>query len=182
MVNGGAFGVFLEQLSQAGFFAYVLPFLLIFSLIYGILLKVKIFEQNKAINGIIALAVGLMALQFDFVPRFFSEIFPRMGVGLGVILVLMISLGLFLPVNQTWISYALLAIGAIIAWVVFSKSGLFQESIGLSTWFNQNAAWIIGLIFLIVVITIIIRKGKPMSPKPKIPLFQPFWGAEKETE
>ena len=88
-------GNLLSQLEQLGFFSYVLPFLLIFALIFGILMRVKIFENNKAINAIIALSVGLMALQFNFVPIFFSEIFPRLGVGLSVILGLLILVGLF---------------------------------------------------------------------------------------
>ncbi len=92
---GGGFGNLLSQLEQLGFFSYVLPFLLIFALVFGIMTRVKIFENNKAINAIIALAVGLMALQFNFVPVFFSEIFPRLGIGLSVILGLLILVGLF---------------------------------------------------------------------------------------
>jgi len=87
---GGTFGGVLSYMEQAGFFAYILPFLLIFALVFGILTKTQIFKNNKAINGIIALVVGLLSLQFDFVPIFFSEIFPRMGVGLAIILALLI--------------------------------------------------------------------------------------------
>ncbi len=178
MVSGDVFGAFLDQLAQAGFFDYVLPFLLIFSLIYGVLLKTKVFEENKSINGIISLAVALLALQFDFVPNFFSQVFPLLGVGLGVILVIIILLGLFMPVNQQWVSYSLLAIGAIIVWTVLSKSGLFvgAESSGIVMWLSQNWPVIVGLIFLLAVIGIIVREGKSKEPKPKIPLLKPFWG------
>ena len=71
----GALGDFLSKWEQAGFFSYLLPFLLIFALVFGILTRVKIFKDNKVVNGIIALAVALMALQFNFVPQFFSQIF-----------------------------------------------------------------------------------------------------------
>ena len=95
---GGSGGVgfrdFLVKLEQLGFFDYLLPFLIIFALVFGILTKIKIFEDNKAINAIIALSVGLMALQFGFVSAFFSELFPRLGVGLAVILVIIIFIGL----------------------------------------------------------------------------------------
>jgi hypothetical protein len=86
--EGGAIGNMLYQWEQAGFFSYVLPFLLIFALIFGILSRLRIFTRkeegkpNNAINAILAFVVALMSLQFDFVPQFFSEVFPRLGVGL----------------------------------------------------------------------------------------------------
>ncbi|MEK6827230.1 MAG: hypothetical protein AABX99_01980 [Nanoarchaeota archaeon] len=82
----GVLGDLLAKWEQAGFFSYLLPFLLIFALIFGILLKLNIFKDNKMVNGIIALSVSLMSLQFGFVPDFFSQIFPRVGVGLAIIL------------------------------------------------------------------------------------------------
>src|SRR3989338_4351196 len=89
---GGSFGNVLSQWEQLGVFSYVLPFLLIFALIFGILQKVNIFggaqgQSNKGINGVIAVSTALMALQFNFVPLFFRDIFPKLGVGLTVILI-----------------------------------------------------------------------------------------------
>src|SRR3990167_2520261 len=83
-------GDFLNQLASFGFFSYLLPFLLIFALIFGILNSMKLFgKENKSVNGIIALVIGLMALQFDIVPVFFAEAFP--GIGVVVALVVLIS-------------------------------------------------------------------------------------------
>ena len=74
--EGGTIGDFLSVWEQAGFFSYLLPFLLIFALVFGILTQIQLFRENKAINAIIALVVGLISLQFPMVPQFFSEIFP----------------------------------------------------------------------------------------------------------
>ena len=98
---GGGFGGLLDFLAQGGFFSFLLPFLLIFALVYGLLLRVKLFEKN-GINAVIALAVSLMSIQFEFVPIFFSQIFPRVGVGLAVILAVLIIVGIFVP-KQTWV-------------------------------------------------------------------------------
>ena len=89
---GGAIGDVLNQWEQAGFFSYVLPFLLIFALVFGILSSIQVFKENRAIDAIIALVVGLMALQFEMVPIFFAQVFPRLGVALSVILVILILL------------------------------------------------------------------------------------------
>ena len=57
--GGGLVGDMLSQWEQAGFFSYLLPFLLLFALIFGILNQIHLFRENKSINGIIALVVSL---------------------------------------------------------------------------------------------------------------------------
>lgn len=69
--SGGTIGNLIASWEQAGVFAYLLPFLLMFAIIFGILSKMQIFGDNKAISAIIALVVGFMALQFNIVSTFF---------------------------------------------------------------------------------------------------------------
>lgn len=88
----------LNQLNELGFFSYVLPFLIVFAIVFGLLQKTQIFgseDKAKGVNSIIAVGVAGMSLLYDIVPTFFSTIFPRFGVGLAVFLVLIIALGFF---------------------------------------------------------------------------------------
>ena len=169
--EGGALGSFLDRLSQAGFFSYLLPFLLIFALVYGILLRLDFFKENKAVNGIIALAVGLMALQFDFVPIFFSEIFPRVGIGLAIMLAILILIGLFAP-KANWIIYTLFGISALIILVILIQTAGYFGS-GVWYWLSYNWTWIAGLIFIIVLVAIIVGGGakKPQQVPQLVPLY-----------
>ena len=48
-IGGGAIGNMLFQWEQAGVFSYVLPFLLIFAVVFGILSKTGVFKE-KGIN------------------------------------------------------------------------------------------------------------------------------------
>jgi len=73
----GSIGDFLNMAANAGFFDYVLPFMFIFAVIFGILNAMNLFKDNKGVNAIIACVVGLMALQFGMVSAFFSQIFPK---------------------------------------------------------------------------------------------------------
>ena len=123
---GGDVGNLLLQLDQLGVFSYLLPFLIIFSLIFGILTRMNIFKDNKAINAIIALSVGLMSLQFGFVSNFFSEVFPRLGVALAVILVILILLGLFIDSKERWPTYVLLFISFLAVIFVLLESATFS--------------------------------------------------------
>ena len=80
MASHGFFGYsiadVLNRWADRGVFAYVLPFLMIFALVYGILVKTQILGENKGVHVTIALAIGLISLQFDYVSNFFSTIFP----------------------------------------------------------------------------------------------------------
>ena len=93
--------------------------------------------------------VGLLALQFNYVPDFFREVFPRLGVGISVLLVLLILVGLFISKeDQRYWYYGLGTIGFIIAIVVISKS---FEQYG---WFSSAGSgdyvgWIVGAVLLI---------------------------------
>jgi len=152
--EGGAIGDMLVYWEQYGFFSYLLPFLLIFSLVFGILEKTKIFDQNRSINGIIAFVVGLMALQFGFVSQFFAEIFPRLGVALAIILVLMILLGIFLP-TEKWVNAVLfLAVAVVLVVVLVKTAGAVGWFSGW--WWSENWPMIAGIIFIIAVIGAIV--------------------------
>ena len=162
-IGGGTIGNMLFQWEQAGVFAYVLPFLLIFAIVFGILAKTKIFD-NKGLNAIIAIAIGILALQFNFVSVFFSEIFPRLGIALSILLVVLILLGLFInPKNKGWM-IGMAAIAVLIAVVViFSSldSYSWYAGTGIGYWLGYNWATILGvLVFVGLLIAIIAGSGK----------------------
>ena len=159
---GGEIGNLLSQAEQMGVFSYLLPFLLIFAIISGILSITKLFENNKSISPIISLVVSLMALQFDFVPRFFAEIFPRLGVGLAIILVIVLIMGLFSPGNEAWFAYTIFGVGAIILiTILVQTAGALGWSAGF--WWYDNWARVAFWVGFVVIILAIINVGKPPS-------------------
>ena len=160
--GGGQFTGIIENLSQIGFFTYILPFLLIFTLIYGILLKVKFFDKN-VINGVIAIAIALLAIQFEAVPIFFSNVFPRLGVGLGIILVILVMLGLFLP-NQAWTGYLLFGVSALITLVILYQSA-GEAGSGVIYWFENYWPLLAGLLFIVIVIVLLTREKSTEGAK-----------------
>ena len=164
--GGGEIGTLFSYWEQYGFFSYLLPFLLIFALIFGILNKTKIFDDNKSVSGIIAFVVGLMALQFDIVPRFFSEIFPRLGVGLAIILVLLIVVGLFIDPDAKGMTYTIMGIGAIIVVVILVQTA---GAVGWSSawWWSENWPLVAGGVFFLVVIGVIIGSGRDSTSADK---------------
>jgi len=160
--GSGALGDLLSKWEQAGFFTYLLPFLLIFALVFGILMRIKVFKDNKVVNGIIALSVALMSLQFSFVPTFFSQIFPRLGVGLAIILGVLIITGLFADPDSPMINYVLLGIGVIIIGLIIIQSA---GAVGWSSgeWWGENWAMVVGAIFLFILVAIVIGSAGPKT-------------------
>lgn len=164
--TGGEIGKLLEQWQQAGVFSYLLPFLLIFAMIVAVLGRMKLFKEKSAISVIIALVVALMALQFEFVPDFFSQVFPRLGVGLAILLVAMIMIMLFVDTDkQPGVVYGLLIVGVIATIVILIQAGgATGQSVG--TFFQDNWGTAIGVILIIAVFVMIIASGmKPPKPK-----------------
>lgn len=178
---GGSIGNLLSYWEQQGFFAYVLPFLLIFSVVFGILTRVNIFGRgtdvnaNKGLNAIIALVIGLLSLQFDIVPLFFSDIFPRLGIGLSVILTLLILIGLFLPSDPNHKSnYLLMGVAVIVFIVVITKSfgdfGFGTSNIGY--WVYANLPLITTVAIILVAIGAVVGTGAPKTPPYPTPIYR----------
>ena len=160
----GTIGDMLRIWEEAGFFAYLLPFLLIFALVFVMLLRIKAFKDNKGISGVIALVVGLMALQFDFVPVFFSEIFPRLGVGLAIILGLLIFVGIFSDPEKGYFTWIFLGIGAVVFIVILVQTA---GAVGWSSgyWWSDNWPMVAGAVFILVLVAIIVGSGKDSDSK-----------------
>jgi len=164
------------QWEAAGIFAYVLPFLLIFALIFGLLMKINIFgtkdNPNKGVNAIISLTVAFMALQFNIVSSFFASLFPRLGVALAIILVILILLGFFMDLdnkNIKWFLSAVILITLIaVLWVPLSDLGF---RINFNGFFERNFGLIFFALLAIILIIWTIRGSKGSQGK-RAPLGQ----------
>ncbi len=172
--RGGGIGDLFNYWEQAGVFSYVLPLLIIFCLVFVILSKIKIFEDNKAVNTIIALSVGLLAMQFDMVPLFFAELFPRVGIGLSIILAILILTGLFLDPTQKIITWGLFIVGLLILGLVLYDTGQF--TFGQYFYYvldPQILSWIAFIAIIGIIVTAMSNKKRNPLPDLKPLLFYP---------
>jgi hypothetical protein len=172
--GGGVVGDLLNKWQEMGFFSYLLPFMLIFALVFGILTRTQIFKDNKAVNGIIALAVAFMSLQFDFVPAFFAQIFPRVGVGLAIILGIFIIVGLFVDPESKMINYILLGIGVLIIGIIILQSATGAGWQSADFWAKYFPAIILGVVILLFIFVVVGSAGKPANAGHES--FKPIYG------
>jgi bacteriorhodopsin len=134
----------LNSWADAGVFAYLLPALMIFAVVFGILSKSQVLGKNRGVMATISLAVALMALQFDYVSNFFATIFPYTGIGLSILLAALILMGLLGGDEEgSWIKYVWFGIGAIIFLVIlFGSIDELNWIVGLGE-FDRSWIWII---------------------------------------
>ena len=178
-------GVIFTQWEAAGVFEFLLPFLLIFSIVFGILTTTNILSKQKGLHIIIAVIIGLMSVwafnSLGFtLGQFLTELFPRFAVGLSVLLVIMILIGLFVPDNDKkyWL-WGLGAIGFIIAIVVITQT--FDRFTGFSFGSNYGdyVGWIIGAVILLgLIIAVAVSGGDGGGgghPKPAVPVVLSPW-------
>ena len=150
----------LNTWADYGVFAYVLPFLMIFALVYGLLSKSKLLGENKGVHATLALVIGLLALQFDYVSNFFATIFPYAGIGIAVLLVGLILMGVLTEEEEAakWIFFGL---GTIIFIVVLLYSLYdFQWLGGYASLGGNWIPWIILIIIVAATVVGVILGGK----------------------
>ena len=124
--------------------------MLIFALVYAILLVIPLFKENKGSALLIALAIGLLSLQFNYVPIFFAEIFPNLGIGLSILLVGLILAGALISDERAykWVFFGLGMLIFLIVVGVSLASYNFSGSWQWSGWWHNYA----GLVFFALII------------------------------
>lgn len=154
----------LYQLDSIGVFDYLLPFLLVFALTFGILSVTRIAGDQKGIHAVIAIVIGLMAIRLGFTQSFFAEIFPRLGIGMAILLSIMLLVGLFVPKDEMrfW-GWGLATIGLIIAIIIVTQSFDRLGYVGLAGW-EDYVGYIIGAVLLIGVIIAVVAGNNSGNP------------------
>lgn len=149
----------LQMWASFGVFSVLIPFVLVFAVVFAILEKSRILGAHRGIDIIVSMAVALLALQWDFMPRFFAEIFPRLGMAIAVLLSLVILVGMFITTQSRNVYYIILASIAFIIFIIM----LIQTYGGFawtSSWFWQQwrSQIIVGLIIIGIIVVVATTK------------------------
>jgi hypothetical protein len=172
----GGLALVLNQWEAIGVFDFLLPFLFIFSVVYGILTFTKIFGENRGIHVVLAVVVGLMALQWQGFILFTKEVFPKLGIGLSLIFVAFLLISLFVAENERryW-GWGLAVLGIIsfliIGYTSFENLGM----IGYGGFISDNIGYVIGAILLVGLIIAVISNKDSGSSTKEPAVFSPWF-------
>ena len=163
MVAGNLVETLLNSWQSFGL-DYILAFLLVFALVFGILSKVNLFKDNKAVNLIISLVLALMSLKFGFFITLLSELTPRFAIALLLILAFAIAMLAFVP-DDDGKSQKKVMTGLYIAGGVFTLiaviSAFNDPKINWfsSTWWQSYVGLFVGALIIIGIIAAIAASG-----------------------
>ena len=166
----------MNQWAAAGVFDYVLPFLLVFAVVFGILNTIGFGGKHKGVQVIIAVVLGALSLQFNYLGDFLKVMAPNLGIGVSVILGILILVGLFIPSDERryWF-WGLGAIGFIVAVIIIVNT---FDTLGYSNmYYYDYAGYIIGAVLLLGLIIAVGASGGSDSEKSSkgVALVKP-WG------
>ncbi len=165
-------GSVLTQWQTGGVFEFLLPFLLVFAVVFGILTTTHILGKNRAIHVIIAFVIGLMAIGYSntmgfSLGQFMQTLFPRLGVGISIIVAILILVGLFIPDdNIKYWMWGLSAIGFVIAIIIVAQTFDALSFFSFSS-ASDFVGWIVGGVLLIGLIIAVATSGSSTSINPK---------------
>jgi predicted ABC-type exoprotein transport system permease subunit len=158
-----------------GVFEFLLPFLLVFAIVYGVLQYMKIFGQDKATHVIISIVIGVLSVRYIEFTRFYEEVFPRLGVGLTIILVVLILTGMFATdKSRTLLTWVYLIIGLIVTIaVIYNSASVFGWVDGFGGSPSEWIAWILSAVLLIGVIVVLVmpKIEGDKTPAMMLPLY-----------
>jgi len=151
----------IGALKEVGVFQFYLPFLISFAVLYALLLKVKVFGENKALVTIIALASSAFIMVYTPVGITFSQFLTNFFGNAVVVILTIVVLIMFANILKTG--------------EIFDVTGLFKG----------NWLWVGLLLLLLIVVGVFVASGgTSIFPGLKInpsQLFGPIGGVSSTT-
>ncbi len=151
-------------LSHPVFVETILPFILVFTIVFAILQKSKILGDGKRqIDAIVGLVIGLLVISFGQATGIILQLIPFLAVSLVVILVLLLLLGSFtepgkffekFPKGIKYILMVAVTLGVAIA--VIYVTGFWEI---LYTWVflsSGSSGLLANIIFMVIIVGAII--------------------------
>ncbi len=149
----------LDWFEGIGGFDIVLPFLLIFTIIFALLQKIQIFDK-KNINVLISLIIAFFLVIQKGLVEVIQGFLPRVSMIVLVVFMFLLVLGIF--TGGSVLGGKLTAIAGILSIIaIFWALGYsFGWNVPLSDWFTQeDVAILIVIGVFVLVIWLIVKEG-----------------------
>jgi len=164
----------VQTILQSPFFLeIILPFLLVFTIVYAVLQKSEILGKDKRqIDAIVGLVIGLIVVSFGKATGIIINLMPFLAVSLVVILVFMILYGSVhtgaLELNKgVKVTFGILAaIGVVIALLVITGAWDYISGLFGGVTASSVATNIIFIALIIGAIAAVIMGSKESEKKP----------------
>ena len=131
------FEVLVSNLNAMGFFGFILPWVFIFCISFGLLAKTKVLGDDTRVAAVVSIVLAFFVVGFGglWLANFFVNVFGIAAAVLAGILVLMLFVGMAgIPIDQLTKNKAVLAVLIGIAVLVFAvAAGAFTTMVNPTT-------------------------------------------------
>ena len=112
------FSDMIKQLEQMGFYEVILPFMLVFTIMFALLQKIKLFGQDtKNINIVVAVVIAFFFVRVPAIIATVNQFLPKISMIVIVLLMFLLILGVLGSGESTgWTGYFLHWNGRRSAW------------------------------------------------------------------
>jgi len=177
MALEGVFG----QLEQLGLFDVLLPFILVFTLVYAILNKIKLFgDKSKNFNIMIALVMGL-AVVFPHVLGYYppdqdivliiNHALPNVSIVIVAVLMALLIIGImgrrFELGDSSLSGWIAMGAFAIVVYIFGSAANWWSMPGWLSVMNNQDLMALVVVILVFSIVIYFITKDETETPEDK---------------
>jgi len=153
------FEVLVSNLSQLGFFGFLLPFILAFTVVFALLLESKVLGDDKKIIGVLSLVVAFFVVGFGgpALATFLTTLFGVMIVIVSAILVIVLILAMtgsdISKLVENKAAVAIIIIAAIVLAILIASHWGLGIRLG-----NETVAMILFIVILGIVVALVAGK------------------------
>ena len=147
---GDPFTVLVQNLNALGVFGFLLPWIFIFVVVYGLLIKSKFFE-DKRIVGVISLVVAFFSIGFGGPPlaNFFVSLFGFSTLIIALIFIIVLFLAMTgRDISKIGDTKTLSVVAAGVGIIIFA--------VALGGYGVNVTDSVIGILFIIIVLAVAI--------------------------
>jgi len=169
----------VETILQSPIFTeMVLPFLLVFTVIFAILEKSKILGDGKRqIDALVSFAISLIFVSYSYATGVISKLMPFLAISAIVILVFMILFAMVFVGKEGFemskglkITFGvLIAIGVVIVvlWATGAMDKIIESFSGSG---DSSAIWANVILIAAIIVAIVVAFGRGSAQLPGMPL------------
>ena len=144
----GPFELLVSNLNQLGFFGFLLPWVFMFVVSYGLITKTKLFE-NPRVVGVLSLVLAFFVVGFGgpFLASFFTTLFGYAAIIIAGILVIVLFItmsggNIAKVFDNKGVAVLLAGIGIIVFFIAIGGGGIaISDSV-------------LGIVFIIIVMAV----------------------------
>lgn len=151
----------IRDLQSIGVYEYLLPFLLIFAIIFAVLEKTQILGEHKSnINVVVSLIFGLLIVAQQGIIETINNFLPNVSLIIVVILALLLVVGLMVGKKFEGIKGPILGLGIIVVIIAFVIALWPNEINFMSSYDKETLLYTALIIAAVIAVVWLIVGGK----------------------